>query len=309
MRDVYQDRWKRFIKRWIRNIDYLSFGISDKIIEEMSYMFDLVSIKEDNYLFRAGTPCRDIYIISKGELNIFVYNNTKETFVETLYAGCTIGSYCSLTSEEYTISGKARNDLTVLKLPFTKMQALREKYDDLDNIMGKYETYLDDNGLPYLDYKLYRTKHLNMKPKEKLKYGVKRIVRIVKSYKSTAFHDFMEKIRDRIKHEKKVRENLRRSTIMRSAPLTFEERTQKILIDLVGKVEGLKELVRRQDVVIQNIRTELWDKIEKLKWYEGGNIPSPKNQKDNNHRHSKKNRNSKANKNKKFKPKVDNFTK
>ena len=96
---------------------------------------------------------------------------------------------------------------------------------------------------------------------------------------------------------------------MRSAPLTFEERTQKILIDLVGKVEGLKELVRRQDVVIQNIRTELWDKIEKLKWYEGGNIPSPKNQKDNNHRHSKKNRNSKANKNKKFKPKVDNFTK
>ena len=87
MREVYQDKWKRFIKRCVRNIDYLSYGLSDKIIEEIVYMFDIVFIKEDNYLFRAGTPCRDIYIISQGELNIFVHNNTRETFIETLYTG------------------------------------------------------------------------------------------------------------------------------------------------------------------------------------------------------------------------------
>ena len=231
-------------------------------------MFEIVSIKEDNYLFRAGTPWRDIYIISQGELNIFVHNNAKETFIETLYTGWTLGSYWSLTSDEYTISGKARNDLTVLKLPFLKMQILREKHEDLDKIMNEYETYLDQNGLPYLDYKLYRTKHLNMIPKEKFQYGVKRIIRILKSYKSTAFADLMERIRLKIQNEKKNKENRRRSTIMRSIPLTSEERTQQILIDLVGKVESLKELIKNQDTVIQDLRVELWDKIEKLKWYE-----------------------------------------
>lgn len=202
MREAYQDKWKRFIKRCIRNIDYLSYGISDKIIEEIVYMFDIISLKEESYLFRVGSPCRDIYIISQGEMNIYVHNNTKETFLETLYTGCSIGSYCLLTSEEYSISGKAKTDLTLLKLPFVKMKELREKYEDLDRVMNEYETYLDDNGLPYCDYKLYRNKHLNMKPQEKLQYGIKRIIRIVKSYRSSAFTDLMVKVREKIRNDK-----------------------------------------------------------------------------------------------------------
>ena len=51
---TYNDRWKKFKKRCIRNIDYLSYGISDKIIEEITYMFELVSIKQGDYLFKAG---------------------------------------------------------------------------------------------------------------------------------------------------------------------------------------------------------------------------------------------------------------
>lgn len=149
IRHNYNDKWKKFIKRCIRNIDYLSYKISDKIIEEITYMFELISLEEGNYLFRAGTPCRDIYIISHGEIDIFVHNNAKETFLDTLYTGCSIGAYCSLTSDDYTISGKAKTDLTLLKLPFVKMQQLREKYEDLDKIMSEYETYLDENGLPY----------------------------------------------------------------------------------------------------------------------------------------------------------------
>ena len=57
--------------------------------------------------------------------------------------------------------------------------------------------------------------------------------------------------------KRKNKENRRRSTIMRSIPLTSEERTQQILIDLVGKVESLKELIKNQDTVIQDLRVEL----------------------------------------------------
>lgn len=103
-----------------------------------------------------------------------------------------------------------------------------------------------------------------MVPLEKFKYGVKRIMRIVKSYKSSAFTDLMEKVRDKIKQDKSRKENRRRSQIMRSVPMTAEERTQKILIDLVDKIEGLKDKVNKQEELIGELREELCDKIERL---------------------------------------------
>lgn len=145
------------------------------------------------------------------------------------------------------------------------MKALREKHEDLDKIMSEYETYLDENGLPYCDYKLFRNKHLNKTPLEKFKYGVKRIIRIVKSYRSCVFADLMQKVRDKIKSDKNKKEYRRRSTIMRSVPMTPEERTQQILIDLVGKVEGLNEKLDRQEKVIKELKDDLEDKIERLK--------------------------------------------
>ena len=150
----YNDKWKKFKKRCIRNIDYMSYGISDRIIEEITYMFDLVSIKQGDFLFKAGQPCRDIHIISRGEINIYVHNNTKETFIDTLYTGCTIGAYWSLLSDEYSMSGRAKTDLTLLRLPFTRMQEIRESNEDLDRVMCEYEHYVEENGLPYCDYKV-----------------------------------------------------------------------------------------------------------------------------------------------------------
>jgi hypothetical protein len=154
------------------------------------------------------------------------------------------------------------------------MKELREKHEDLDKIMNEYETYLDENGLPYCDYKLFRNKHLNKTPLEKFKYGVKRIIRIVKSYRSSAFSDLMEKVREKIKSDKNKKENRRRSTIMRSVPMTPEERTQQILIDLVGKVEGLNEKLDRQEKIIKDLKENLEDKIERLKCYENSNDSS-----------------------------------
>lgn len=232
MREEYQDKWKKFIKRCIRNIDYLSFGISDKIVEELTYLFELTSLKEENYLFQAGQPCKDIYIINNGELNIYVHNNTKETYLESLYTGWSIGAYSSLTQEPFTLSGKAKTDLTLLKLPFNKMLELREKFEDLDKVMTEYENYIEEYGLPYCDYKIFRNKETNITPIEKLRSGVKRVLRIIRSYKSSAFADLMEKIRSKIKEKKNNRESRRRSAIMRNVPLTPEERTQQILIDL-----------------------------------------------------------------------------
>ena len=103
-----------------------------------------------------------------------------------------------------------------------------------------------------------------MKPIEKFKYGVKRIMRICMSYKSSAFHDLMEKVRKKIKSQKSDKELRRRSTIMRSVPKTLEERNEQILIDMVTKIEKLKDLLERQDDTIKELRNDLSEKIERL---------------------------------------------
>jgi len=110
-----------------------------------------------------------------------------------------------------------------------------------------------------------RSKKSNITPKEKLKSGVNRVLRIIRSYKSTAFADLMDKIRTKMKIEKDKKENRRRSVLMRSAPLTPEERTQQILIDLVSKVESLKDKIYDQDKQISELKEDLGEKIEQLK--------------------------------------------
>lgn len=92
-------------------------------------------------------------------------------------------------------------------------------------------------------------------------------MRIVKSYKSSAFHDLMEKVREKIKADKSKRENRRRSAVLRSVPKTREERNEQILIDLVGKIENLHDMVSKQQNTIQELRDELNDKIEELSCY------------------------------------------
>jgi CRP-like cAMP-binding protein len=137
----YSDKWMKFQKRALRNIDYLNTTIPDKVIDELIYKLEQVTVTQDTLVFRSGTPCKSIYIISNGELDIYVNNNNKDTYLDTLYTGCVVGSYSSLTSDYYTITGKAKTDLKLLQLDFTDILSLRQQFDELDNVMHDYESY------------------------------------------------------------------------------------------------------------------------------------------------------------------------
>lgn len=68
--------------------------------------------------------------------------------------------------------------------------------------MSDYENYCDENGLPYCDYKLHRNRNLDMSPLEKFRAGIRRIMRIVKSYKSSALTELLQKVAEKVKEEK-----------------------------------------------------------------------------------------------------------
>lgn len=59
----YNDKWKKFTKRSLRNIDYLNMTISDEIVEELSYKLERTSVTQGSVIFKAGTTCKEIHII------------------------------------------------------------------------------------------------------------------------------------------------------------------------------------------------------------------------------------------------------
>ena len=183
VRHNYNDRWKKFMKRSLRNIDYFTYGLTeDKVIEEITYLLEMIDIKHEDYLFKTKDQWKNIYMISNGEIEIYVNNNGKDHFIDTLYAGCTIGSYGVLKLEDYTINAKAKTDWTLLKLSYDNLLKIRDKYQNVDEICEEYEQYIYMNGMPYCDYKLHRNRHHRMNPIEKFKNWVHRIIRIGKIF-------------------------------------------------------------------------------------------------------------------------------
>ena len=89
--------------------------------------------------------------MSKGRIEILITNNrnSNETYLDTIYAGCSVGSYSALNVEDYTILGRALTDCTILKLEFLFLEQMRFESDELDDNITEYEKYVEENGLPY----------------------------------------------------------------------------------------------------------------------------------------------------------------
>ena len=89
IKNHYQDRWRKFVKRSLRNIDYLSHGVSDEIVEEISYKMEMISLHVDEYLFQSGKICKEIFIICSGELEVSIAtrSHSTESYLDTLYSG------------------------------------------------------------------------------------------------------------------------------------------------------------------------------------------------------------------------------
>lgn len=127
-----------------------------------------------------------------------------------------------MTKDDYTITGIARTDTTVLALTFGVLEKYIQNHDVLMSIIKDYETYIDENGLPYLDYKLYRSQLHNITPLRKLQQGVRRIMRIMLSYQMET--KTVDISKESIIQEKMARFQRRRNTLHANALRKISER-------------------------------------------------------------------------------------
>lgn len=203
----YQDRWRKFVKRSLRNVEFLDKSVSEEIIEEISYKLKLKNASKGDYIFKSGAAWRKIIIIASGRVEILISSNQNisETYLDTLYSGWSMGSYNILNNDDYCTSCKTLTDVTYLTLDTNVLENMRLDYDELDDNMNEYEDYIQQNGLPYWDYKFHRGKDWDISPIEKFQNGINRIIRIVKSYKASTFTNLLKKVQDRIKKERNMK--------------------------------------------------------------------------------------------------------
>lgn len=255
--ETYDDPWKAFMIKGLRNIDFLSKNVGVKTIEELMYCLDTININEDTVLFESGTIWKEIFIVWDGKLDLYVNNGNIDKYLDTLYLGSTIGGYSALVGEPYWITAKSKTSWTILKLTIAKLLAVREKFSDLDAKMAEYEKYVEENGLPYWDYRIFRSSHLKLKPIQKFQYGVRRIVSILASYKNYDLRDMMRNLKDTLKKEKMKMETKRRSIMLKMHALTEEQENNYLYVYMKNEFNFMKEAMIQQSEAISLLQKQL----------------------------------------------------
>lgn len=116
---------------------------------------------------------------------------------------------------------------------------MREHIEDLDYNMEDYEKYIENNGLPYCDYRIYRHGHLMLKPIQKFQYGIRRIINILRSYKSLDLRGLLEKVQSKIMKEKEERKSRRKSALLRGVPMKPEQKAEEYYYSLKSEMGNL----------------------------------------------------------------------
>ena len=192
---------------------FLSHDIPIYILEEISYKLVSKGVPEGEYLIRTGQIAEEIYLIVEGEFDVIIENNKKETVIDSLYQGCSVGAYSILHHNPHTISLKAKFDSTVLVLEIDTLERLKEKHSELTHYMHQYEDYINTWGLPYCDYSIYRHRKTKVTAMEKFRVGIHRILKIKEATKSDLhINDLLGRIQEQILAEQQEKKNRRRKS-------------------------------------------------------------------------------------------------
>ncbi|XP_050303906.1 neuropathy target esterase sws isoform X3 [Anthonomus grandis grandis] len=99
---------------------------------------EIITVSAGMYLFKIGDPDENFYILQSGKLNVFISSQEGTTSLKIVKPGESVTSLLSFTdvlmghpNPYKTISAKAIEDSTVVKLPMTAFQDIFQEYPDI----------------------------------------------------------------------------------------------------------------------------------------------------------------------------------
>eukprot|EP00347_Sterkiella_histriomuscorum_P022573 403337973 len=200
----YNDKWKIFQKKIISSIEYFA-NLSEDLKEELHYKLSLEYFEKDTEIFSTGDSCDALYFIVDGEIDLVIHQQDDEELqLDTLYTGCSIGSYSLIQQQKYPYTARARNSVTLLVLSRADLYEAVDVIEELNYALWDAEEFINNNGVPMCDYTIYRAIWRNNneqpKPLQKFQNAVRRI-RILNQrnkFKQIKFLDLIDKLRDNL---------------------------------------------------------------------------------------------------------------
>ncbi|CAH1099649.1 unnamed protein product [Psylliodes chrysocephalus] len=99
---------------------------------------EIVNVHAGAYLFRIGDPDENVYIVQSGKLNVSITGNDGSNTLKIVKPGESVTSLLSFTdvltghtSPYKTVSAKAIEDSTIVKLPMSAFQEIFQEYPDI----------------------------------------------------------------------------------------------------------------------------------------------------------------------------------
>ena len=242
---LYQDKWKKFLKKTLKNISFLSHDISDVILEDLIYELDTERVETGQYIFKKGFSWDWIYIVIHGEVDIFMENNSRETFIESLSQSSNIGTYSTLQEEDYNFTWKAKTDCTLMMLKFETLEKYRGKYDELNYYLIEYEGFIEDNGAPFWDFLVYRNRKEKLNTREILINGIKRSKNILKSFsRKIEFGDILKRVQETIRRERAEEKKAKKKKFNEGhKQMTQTQINGKMITELKQQMAAMKEMI------------------------------------------------------------------
>jgi len=204
---TYNDKWRIFQKKVLRNVDFFN-RLDEPTIDELSLTFRDKFYEKDSYAFESGDAVDSIIFVFHGELELIVkMDNGTEKVIDTLFQGCHVGAYSMICESVYNFYGRARSNVQACTLSRESIEEFRKVLVDLDDELAFFERYSEANGIPVCDYKFFFSEDAKRMPsiRERFWQAVRRLL-IINEYKRTKkfrLSEMIGKLRSKMEEERK----------------------------------------------------------------------------------------------------------
>ena len=123
----YNDKWKLYTLRLLRNVDYFE-DLKDDILREIAYHMKEEYFEANSTIFNFGDKSDKVYFICTGMVNVYLPGKGgKKVFLDDLRLGSSIGAYSILGEQTRIFSTIASTNVLInyitksdiIKLKFT----------------------------------------------------------------------------------------------------------------------------------------------------------------------------------------------
>ncbi|MCP4441171.1 MAG: Crp/Fnr family transcriptional regulator [Aureispira sp.] len=117
--------------------------VKEDTFEELQKCFKLIELKKNDFFVREGVYAQQIGFLKKGIMRAFFLNKAgKEYSKQFFVAPSIVGAYTSLlTKQPNRIAQQALTDCQILVADFIKIEALYDKYHDLERLGRRIAEY------------------------------------------------------------------------------------------------------------------------------------------------------------------------